>query len=452
MVNVSIIKIFYSVLIFIKCKRSVDLFVLSPNKFVLIRNASIFIDKTVLLKRIFQYDFLLITAPHKFGKTTNLHMIKMFLGNNNPKHVVADVFRNTNIWRDREFIVKHVANYPIIHCSMKAKSAIQSFADLKKELKTSVSDSFLEHKYLLQSTKLGLATKKRYIEYCKSQVDNYEVGLKFLSKVLHMHHGKRVTVLIDDFDYALTYSIFKKELDSSKTAELLFRFIDNTINLNEYVGKSVVMGCVPFKLGAQYSGLYLLEHFKFMVTKDFTPYFGFTQRETERLLDKFQLGKFINDVSKWYGGYAYLHSDFQIYNPWSVLMFLKNKKLDIYWVARSSQRMLYNYLEPNYQLKEHLSNLVKKKNVTIEAVSSFTSYEVDKLKNVQFASYSYAEDYTEDHLFLQLLLESGYLTYAQKYKTVPISTKVKIPNFEIQKVFEQIVLRLAAVYPDINRY
>lgn len=444
--------IFCSFLILLKWKTSVGAVIQHSDKFLLVRNSSIFVDKTLLLKRIFQYDFILVTAPHRFGKTTNLQMIKLFLGNGKTKATIANAFRGTAIWSDRKFIVTNVGNYPIIYCNMKPGTEVHIFEDALSGLKSAIKDTFLEHKYLLDTSKIGIATKRRYLEYCKLQVKDYEVGMKFLSKVLHLHHGKRSIVLIDNFDYLLTYSIFKKDMDSSKTAELLFRILDNTINLNEFVQKSVVMGCLPFKLGAQYSGLYLLEHFKFMATKDFAPYFGFTSDETERLLEKFRLGSFKKEVSHWYGGYNYLHGDFQVYNPWSVLNFLKHKELGVYWVAKSSMRMLYRYLEPHYELKDYITSLVRNKNVTIQAVSSFTSYEVEKLKSVQFASYSYAEDYTEDHLFLQLLLESGYLTYSRHYKTVPISTSIKFPNREIAKVFEMILTRLASVYPDINRY
>uniref|UniRef100_A0A1B6JWC6 AAA-ATPase-like domain-containing protein n=1 Tax=Homalodisca liturata TaxID=320908 RepID=A0A1B6JWC6_9HEMI len=436
MVQVSFVEVF--------CKNITD-----SERFLLIRNSSAFIDKTWFLKKLFQYNFILLTAPPKFGKSMNMQMIKVFSDINNRRENIAKIFRTTNIFRDRDFVINHLCKYPVIYCSFRPKRAIETFGDVYNELKMSIANTFLQHEYITESSKLDNDTKNKFLEFSTLKVEDCEIGLKFLSEALFIHYSKKVILLIDDYDYSITQSLFNKELDSGKIGRLIFRLIDNSINLNEFLERAVVMGCVSYNLGVEYSGINLLQRFKFMETKDFTPYFGFTRRETELLLSKFGLERFSDKVFQWYGGYCYVYSDFFIYNPLSVLKFIKMREFNIHWILIKRKAELLEYFESYYQLNEFITRLVKNETVTIQLVPSLTIYDVENLKNeIQPARFSHEEDFSEFYLFLQILMESGYLTFAEKHTLLPTSTKVKYPNIEVKKFFEQILKRLSATYPD----
>ncbi|XP_054289727.1 uncharacterized protein in vnfD 5'region-like [Macrosteles quadrilineatus] len=440
MFNFSTHSIFLLLLICLKYRKVVCKVIEDSEKFTYVRNTSVFIDKTFFLKKVLQYNRILITAPRKFGKTTNLQMVKLFLANHNEKEYAERFFENTNIWRDKQFLEKHFCKHPVIYFSLKPEVYSESITDIARELRRNIKKAYDEHSYLSKSSKLNKAAIQWYTAYVNLEVIDFSRGLQFLSEILYMHHGKKAVILIDDYDHLITRSVFSK-LDLNKISRAVFHIINETINDNVCLERAIFMGTVPLK-----SRMNLLQSFKFMESKDFSSYFGFTESETEYLLDKFRLGRYKSEVSKWYGGYNYIKGTFQIYNPWSVLMFLKTRTFDTHWISSNVEQILLKYVKPHFKLHSHCRVLARNKSITYDVIPSFTFKEITKLKQLQSSYSRVKEDYD---LFIQFFLESGYLTYAKSYRVVPGSVTVTLPNQEIFRVFDNIVKQLPV--PDFSK-
>lgn len=437
------------IVILIKYKSAVSKTVKDSDRFKVIRHSTIFIDKTLLLQKILKHDFIHLSAPSKFGKTTNLQMIKLFLGNTEPKRDVVDYFVGTKIWEEQNFVLKHMCQHPTIYYNLKPNELVASHRDIVEGLKTSVKHSFQEHLYLLNSSRFGNTSKIKFQKYLDCEVKEFETGLNFLSSLLHFHYQKNVTILIDNFDSYLTKTIFQADLDPTVVSAILFRILDNTVNLNTNVERTIIFNSMSYKLGSQFSGPDKFKTFKFMEDCEFAPFFGFTQVETSKLLERFHLSGAIHNVTKWYGGYKSLQNGCEVLNPWSVLSFIRHKRFDVYWVTKNTRNILFRYLFPHYVMRDSvIPKLLKGGNITITRIQRLTQYEVEMLKEFNTESNTVPDNVKEYYLLLQYFLESGYLSFISKHSKVMLQTKIKLPNREMKTVFELIHQRLTASYDD----
>lgn len=174
-----------------------------------------------------------------------------------------------------------------------------------------------------------------------------------------------------------------------------------------------------------FSGLNNLEVHT-ILDNEFTEYFGITEEEVNQAVKDFDLEYELEDVQKWYNGY--LFGDRKVYNPWSIVNFLKRKKLKPYWVNTSGNELIKLYLRKlKNEIFDDFSQLLNKKSISkrINDNMIFENLEANFSKNIW-----------------NLFFHSGYLTLAEEYDENRNDVSLKIPNEEILRMFSEMFIDL----------
>ena len=174
-----------------------------------------------------------------------------------------------------------------------------------------------------------------------------------------------------------------------------------------------------------FSGLNNLEVHT-ILDNEFTEYFGIIEEEVNQAVKDFDLEYELEDVQKWYNGY--LFGDRKVYNPWSIVNFLKRKKLKPYWVNTSGNELIKLYLRKlKNEIFDDFSQLLNKKSISkrINDNMIFENLEANFSKNIW-----------------NLFFHSGYLTLAEEYDENRNDVSLKIPNEEILKMFSEMFIDL----------
>ena len=251
----------------------------------------------------------------------------------------------------------------------------------------------------------------------------WEASLINLSKYLYEYYGKKVVVLIDEYDQPIIDSYVKGYYD--KAISFFKSFYGLVLKDNEYLEMGVMTGILRVAKENIFSGLNNLEVHT-ILGSEFTEYFGVMENEVENSLKDFELEYELDDVQKWYNGY--LFGNRKVYNPWSIINFLKRGKLKLYWVNTSGNGLIKLYLQKlKNEIFEDFSKLLNKESIfkRINDNMTFGNLEANFEKNIW-----------------NLFFHSGYLTLAEEYEENKEETYLKIPNEEILKMFSEMFIEI----------
>ena len=252
---------------------------------------------------------------------------------------------------------------------------------------------------------------------------DWERSLLNLSKYLYEYYGKKVIVLIDEYDQPIINSYINGYYN--ETIDFFKSFYGSVLKDNEYLEMSVITGILRVAKENIFSGLNNLEVHT-ILDSEFTEYFGIMEDEVEDALKDFGLEYELEDVQKWYNGY--LFGDTKVYNPWSIINFLKKERLRPYWVNTSGNGLIQLYLEKlKNEIFDDFSKLLNKESVLkrINDNMTFGNLEANFEKNIW-----------------NLFFHSGYLTLAEEYDVMKKNTSIKIPNKEILEMFSEMFIEV----------
>ena len=260
---------------------------------------------------------------------------------------------------------------------------------------------------------------------------DWKNSLLNLSKYLYEYYGKKVIVLIDEYDQPIINSYINGYYN--ETIDFFKSFYGSVLKDNEYLEMSVITGILRVAKENIFSGLNNLEVHT-ILDSEFTEYFGIMENEVEDALKDFGLEYELEDVQKWYNGY--LFGDTKVYNPWSIINFLKKGKLRPYWVNTSGNGLIQLYLEKlKNEIFDEFSRLLNKENIfeTINDSMTFGNLKANFEKNIW-----------------NLFFHSGYLTLAKKNDEDEEEVYLKIPNEEILKMFSKMFIEV--YFRDSNNF
>ena len=330
----------------------------------IIDNKGYFVDKTSLIKDVFaqnKSEVLLISRPRRFGKSLTMSMFYHFLAINhdNPNDLTRqqELFKDTQIYQDREFCQQYMGHYPVIFLSLKSVESINFETAYQKlaEIIYGLVDS--QFRFLLQSNKLSDGNK-RDLQYLLD-LDNLEkvsssVKLQFslqkLTQFLYQHYGKKAIVLIDEYDVPLAKASVHGYY--AQMVDVIRGMLGNTLKTNSYLKKGVLTGCLRVAKESIFTGLNNINvNTVFSRDEALSTGIGFTTDETNMMLDYYGLSSFNNIVKEWYGGYNF--ANHEMFCAWDVVNFcaeaigLKNCQ-DMtpqnYWVNTSSNDLINQFL------------------------------------------------------------------------------------------------------------
>ncbi len=374
-----------------------------------------YVDKTGLIKELLENwgEVNLFTRPRRFGKSMNMSMLKYFFGIGTN----TSLFDGLEISKETELCDKYMGKYPVISVSLKQVSG-NSYERAEANLRNIISIEARRFPELLKSEKLD----EEDISILKSLRRGeglIDYSLYNLSRMLHTHYGKKVIILIDEYDAPLQRAYEKNYYDEKVT--LNPQLLGYPLKSNESLFFSGLTGCMRVSKESIFSDLNN-PAIHSISDKQFDEWFGFTDEEVRQMLDELSLTEYYDITKEWYDGYLFgLQS---VYCPWDVinwcnqLMNTPDRIPKNYWVNSGSTDIIRDFAEiADGTTRDEIGDLIEGKAVRKFLTPDLTYRDMmDKPENVWSVLYT-----------------AGYLTTRRQYDDG--SFDLCIPNREVQNIF-----------------
>ena len=370
-----------------------------------------YIDKTKFIEDIFNdgAEVKLFTRPRRFGKTLNMSMLKTFF---DIKEAEENKKLFDNLYIKNSPVFAEQGKYPVIFISMKEIKGT-TWEEMQRSIRKVFSNLYNEYKYLRES--LDERNLEIFDEIWKRKDTDYSDSLRFLSEILEEEYNQKVIVLIDEYDVPLTMAY---EYGFYDIAVIFFKSLyGSVLKTNLRLKMGVLTGAIRVAQAGIFSDLNNIETHT-ILDEAYDEYFGLLENEVENALIEYKTEDKLEDVKSWYDGYKF--GNMEVYNPWSILKYIKYKKLDAYWINTSGNALIKELLLlSDGMVFEDLDNLVNGQEKTI-----YVNENVPLGNNL------------DPNRLWELMLFSGYLTVKEKINNE--AYLVKIPNKEIQSFFKSI--------------
>ena len=385
-----------------------------------IEQNNFYIDKTKFISEWWRSndDITLITRPRRFGKTLMLSTVEKFFsvrqGNN------EELFRGLNISKDTE-MMEECGKWPVLFVSFAAIKAenfkdaliqfVQTFMDLKINL------SFIKDN--LSDDELELWNEINY----KMDASVAIKCLNNFSSWLNRYYGKKVIILIDEYDTPMQEAYVNGYWD--EISGFMRNMFNSTLKTNPYLGKALLTGITRVSRESLFSDLNNLK----IVTVSSDKYadcFGFTEKEVFEALDSYGYSSEKEKVKSWYDGFRFGNTE-DIYNPWSIISFLQEGKYEPYWANTSSNSLVSKLVrEGDVEIKKSFEELLKGGSVKSEIDEQLVFGEMDGNQKAVWS----------------LLYASGYLKPTGKADIGGVAEyELKLTNYEVMVSFSILVKR-----------
>ena len=379
-----------------------------------------YIDKTMYIKDIIDNDssVILVTRPRRFGKTLNMSMLRYYFDCSQKDN--KELFEGLKIMEQGEEYTSKLGYYPCIYLTLKDISEV-NYQNMILNLKTAVSDMYLEHIYLLDSDKIYPFEKEQIKDILSYKEDEIVLrnSIKTLSKYLNRYYNKPVMLFLDEYDVPLQSAYVNGYYEQGVT--FFKTFYGTTFKDNQYLQKTVLTGVSRVAKESIFSGA---NNFKVFTVLDdeFSDDFGITEKEMDKIIEDFEVQDEKEEIKKWYDGYIIGHTE-GIYNPWSILNYLTDRKLMPYWVNTSSNDLIKLILKNSATVKEKIEQLLRDEEIEVP---------------INLETVIVGIEQNEENIW-GLLLGTGYLKVTGVVDLAMGVYKVKIPNYEIKFLFQNII-------------
>ncbi|WP_276950331.1 AAA family ATPase [Acetatifactor muris] len=394
----------------------------------LITENSFYIDKTDFIRQWWENrdDVTLITRPRRFGKTLNMNMLERFLSVEYSGR--GKVFEGLAIWKEEKY--RNLQGiWPVIFLSFAGIKA-PSFSEAKKGLYYLIEKLYNRYEFLLKEDSLN-EKEREFIKNISANMDDYSAisSLGTLSEFLYRYYGRKVIILLDEYDTPLqeawVYGYWQEMV------ELIRGLFNSTFKTNPYLERAVMTGITSGHIAsceAKESIFSDLNHLT-VVTSTSEMYgdcFGFTEEEVFSALDEYGMQDKRTDVKRWYDGFTFgEHRD--IYNPWSIINYLKTGRFATYWANTSSNGLVDKLIrEGSAEIKISMENLLKGEHLQKEIDEQIIFDQLD----------------TDESAIWSLFLASGYLkaeSYMLNEETGADIYELALTNKEVQFMFRKMI-------------
>lgn len=389
----------------------------------LIEDDYYYVDKTDFIRQIIEEGskITLLPRPRRFGKTLNLSTLRYFF-EKTEGNIYRPLFNGKNIegWKDFD---KYQGKYPVILITLKDCKA-DTFEEVLDVLGQELQNEFLRHKYLLEDPRtehVYIRDFRNILENKTSEVEKQK-SLKMLSTMLTTYWGLPPLVLLDEYDTPIHVAFDKGYYD--RMIGFMRNFMSLVFKDNTDIFRGVITGILRVSKESIFSGLNNID-VDTILERSMCTSFGFTQKETDRMLSDYSMGNLKDEVKQWYDGY--LFGGQTIYNPWSVLSFIsKGGVLAPYWVNTGSDVLLRHLLADGpSQIRSGVESLIQG-----EPIRSVIN---DKL--------AFPDLLANPTNIWSFMLFSGYLKASDPQLNFDdlIEYELQIPNREVKIVYRTII-------------
>ena len=392
----------------------------------IVENNCFYIDKTMFIKDWWenQDDVTLITRPRRFGKTLNMDMVKCFFSVDYKNR--GDLFEKFDIWKEEKYR-KLQGTYPVIFLSF-AEIKQNNYNDAVEKIKRIICDTCQQFDFLKEWDGLTEIEKKNInnISYDMSDVMTQDL-LKNMSNYLSRYYKKNVIILLDEYDTPMQEAYINGYWE--ELANFTRSLFNATFKTNPYLERAIMTGITRVSKESIFSDLNNLV----VVTTTSNRYetsFGFKEEEVFTALDEHGFSDKKEEVKRWYDGFSFGNKK-DIYNPWSIINFLKTGEFAAYWADSSSNGLINSLVQKG-------SPYIK---IMMETLLQGGKIETTIDEQVVFSELDYSED-----AVWSLMLASGYLKVISAEPLLGNRRKARrynlaLTNLEIQFMFENMILR-----------
>ncbi len=387
-----------------------------------------YIDKTAFIQKLLEstFEVNLITRPRRFGKTLIMSMMEAFF---NIEKNSKENFQGLIISESSDLCDTWMNKWPTIFLTFKSVEG-EDFESAYGMLTVLIADLCKKYDFLLQSPLVNAEDRAIFHSLMARKADAAEIknSLYTLMRMLNAHYKKSVILLLDEYDVPLAHA---SEMGYYPQMLALIRAIlGKSLKSNEYLKFSVVTGCLKIAKESIFSGTN--NFVSDTITGDrFDEYFGFTEKDMEKLLADSELTDHMHEMREWYDGYRFGTVD--VYCPWDVLNHASAlqsnplKKPQNYWGATSHNSIIYRFISRDDIDVNDKFEILMDGNSIVEHVTEELTY--DTIRS------------TEENLW-SLLYLTGYLTRDQREESGDNDSAValRIPNEEIRSLFKSAII------------
>ena len=383
-----------------------------------------YVDKTLFIREWWDSDdaVTLITRPRRFGKTLNMNMLECFFSNKYKDR--GDLFKGLEIWKDEKYRELQ-GTYPVIFLSFASIKQVR-YDETVIKIKDELIRMYNEYDYIMKSGIYNANEKMQYQSVCVGMSDTVaQEALKNLSNYLSRYYGKKVIILLDEYDTPMQEAYVNGYWE--ELVGFTRSLFNSTFKTNPYLERAIMTGITRVSKESIFSDLNNLK--VITVTSDeYSSCFGFTEDEVFAALEEQGLSSEKEKVKLWYDGFTFGESR-DIYNPWSIINFLDEKKYKTYWADSSSNGLVNELIRTgSAEIKKTMETLmaggIVEKNIDEQIV-------FEQLKTNKDAVWS-------------LLLASGYLRVEAFRTEGRLNKKIyslKLTNYEVEQMFGTMIER-----------
>ena len=337
---------------------------------------SYYVDKTPLIRKLIdESDFYFLSRPRRFGKSLLLDTLKsLFEGSD-------ELFQGLDIHRHWNWSIRH----PVVRLSFGGKYSDpdEIDGDIIEQLES------LERQHDL------------------APAPTSDTGPRRLRNILNrLHHatGQQVVVLVDEYDKPILDMLHDPDL-AKANRDYLRGFYGIIKDCAEHVRFVFVTGVSMFSKVSLFSGLNNLEDIS--MNPRYATICGYTDDDIDEVFGSELDGLDRKEIRTWYNGYHWRGGQ-RVYNPYDVLLLLRNREFRPYWFETGSPTFLFR-------------TLMEKSVSTME------------LEN-RMADMSLVSKFDVGDIGIEaLLFQTGYLTIADEQKeSFRTFYRLDYPNLEVR--------------------
>ena len=382
-----------------------------------------YIDKTSFIREWWNSGdaVTLITRPRRFGKTLNMSMLDYFFSNRHAGR--ADLFEGLDIWKEERFR-KLQGTYPVIFLTF-AGVKFRDYENTKAMLNGLIRDAYNQYRQILDDPRLSEEDRIAFRKIKDDMSDKMaSEALRQLCELLYKYYGKKCIILLDEYDTPMQEAYVYGYWD--EVTGYIRALFNNTFKTNPYLERAIMTGITRISKESIFSDL---NNLKVVTTtsNEYATAFGFTEEEVFAAMDEQEFPETEKErVKFWYDGFTFGKVT-DIYNPWSVILYLDEKRFDTFW-ANTSGNGLVNKLirEGDKNIKTDFEDLLRGECITSEIDEQIVFSQLSQGKNAVWS----------------LLLASGYLKVKEIIQDEPEDIPrylLCLTNFEVKRMFEKMV-------------
>ena len=389
------------------------------------KESAFYVDKTNFIREWWESedDVTLITRPRRFGKTLNMSMLEKFFSVQYAER--KDLFQGLMIWDDEKYRILQ-GTYPVISISF-ANVKEKNYASTVRRINQILTNLYSANRFLMHDGNLD-DKERRFFDSVDVDMDETTATMAVhqLSSYLSRYHGKKVIILLDEYDTPMQEAYVNGYWD--ELVSFTRSMFNAAFKTNPYLERAIMTGITRVSKESIFSDL---NNLKVVTTtsEKYADCFGFREEEVFAALDEYGLSSKKQEVRRWYDGFIFGKQK-DIYNPWSILNYLDRKQIGTYWANSSSNSLAGKLIrEGSRNLKENFEYLLQGKSIIVEIDEQIVYDQLDE----------------DESTIWSLLLASGYLkvknvnTYATDFGEWKQEYELELTNFEVGAMFRQMI-------------